>query len=184
MKPYSGLTHRNRWANVVANRIYLPRQIAIFAAVLGCLALGTSGAKAQSASNITCQSNSFNSAGTDTCSVNLSGAAQSQTPVYLYSSDPALTVPGTVYVNAGASSATFSATLASVSSARTVWITAQASSAMGTKVSYGIQLTSTSTSSSQPQLSNVSCQTSSFSSAGTDTCSVNLSVAPRRIRLP
>ncbi len=177
MKPYSGLTHRNRWANVVANRIYLPRQIAIFAAVLGCLALGTSGAKAQSASNITCQSNSFNSAGTDTCSVNLSGAAQTQTPVYLYSSDPALTFPGTVYVNAGASSATFSATLASVSSARTVWITAQASSAMGSKVSYGIQLSAASTSSSQPQLSNVSCQTSSFSSAGTDTCSVNLSGA-------
>ena len=177
MKTYSGLTHKNRWANVVSNRIYRSRQIAITTAVLGCLALGVSGAKAQSASNITCQSNSFNSAGTDTCSVNLSGAAQTQTPVYLYSSDPALTVPGTVYVNAGALSATFSASLASVSSAHTVWITAEASSAMGSKVSYGIQLTPASTSSSQPQLSNVSCQTSSFSSAGTDTCSVNLSGA-------
>ncbi len=176
MKPYSGLTHRNHWANVVANWIFQPRQIALFATVLGCLALGISDAKAQSASNISCQNNSFNSAGTDTCSIYLSDAAQSQTPVYLYSSDSALTVPGTVYVNAGASSVTFSASLASVSSPRAVWITAEASSAMGSKVSYGIQLTPpASPSSSQPQLSNVSCQTGSFNSAGTDTCSVYLS---------
>ena len=177
MKPYSGLSHRNHWANVVANWISRPRQIALFAGFLGCLALGASGAKAQSASNISCQSNSFNSAGTDTCSVNLSGAARTQTAVYLYSSDSALTLPGTVYVNAGASSVAFSASLASVSSARTVWITAQASSGMGSKATYGIQLTPASTSSSQPQLSNVSCQTGSFNSAGTDTCSVNLSGA-------
>ena len=128
-------------------------------------------------SNVSCQTSSFSSAGTDTCSVNLSGAAQSQIAVSLYSSDPALTIPGTVYVNAGASSATFSASLASVSTARTVWITAQASSGTGSKVSYGIQLNPASTSSSQPQLSNVSCHTSSFNSAGTDACSVNLSGA-------
>ena len=141
VKPYSDLKHNYSWANAVTNRFSHLRQIALFTVTLCFLALGASGAKAQSASNISCQNSSFNSAGTDTCSVSLSGAAQSQTAVYLYSSDPALTVPGAVYVNAGASSVAFSATLASVSSARTVWITAEASSATGSKATYGIQLT-------------------------------------------
>jgi hypothetical protein len=96
-------------------------------------------------SKISCQISSFNSVGTDVCSASLSGPAQSQVAVYLYSSDPALTVPGAVYVNAGASSVTFSANLASVTSARTVWITGQASIAMGTKQSYGIQLAASTT---------------------------------------
>ena len=65
--------------------------------------------------------------------------------MYLYSSDSALTIPGAVYVNAGATSVTFSANLASVTSARTVWITGQASIAMAVKATYGIQLAPSST---------------------------------------
>jgi hypothetical protein len=180
LKSYSVLSNSNHWAKVVQNWFSRSHQIAIITAILGCLSFGASGAKAQSASNISCQNSSFNSAGTDTCSVYLSGAAQSQVSVYLYSSDPALTLPGAVYVSAGASSVAFSANLASVSSGRTVWITAQASTAMGTRQTYGIQLspaasTSSSPSPSHPQLSKISCQTNSFSAAGTDTCSISLS---------
>jgi Cep192 domain 4 len=176
VKSYSDLKHNYRWANALTNWIFQPRQIALLAVVLGSLFLGPSAAKAQSASNITCQSTSFSSAGTDTCSVYLSGTAQSQIAIYLYSSDPALTVPGAVYVNAGASSVAFNATLASVTSARTVWITAQPVSGVGSNATYGIQLTPpASTSSSQPRLSKISCQTHSFNSAGTDTCSAYLS---------
>jgi Abnormal spindle-like microcephaly-assoc'd, ASPM-SPD-2-Hydin len=172
---YSILSSRYHWINVVQNWFSRPHHI-ILIALLGILSFGATGAKAQSASNISCQTSSFTSAGTDTCSVYLSSAAQSQVSVYLYSSDPALTLPGAVYVNPGASSVAFSANLASVSSARTVWITAQASTAMGSRQSYGIQLAPpTSNSSPAPQLSKIACQTASFSSAGTDTCSIYLS---------
>jgi hypothetical protein len=109
------------------------------------LKTASSDAKAQLASNISCQTSSFSSAGTDSCSANLSGTAQTQVAVFLYSSDPALSLPGAVYVNAGASSVTFSANLASVSSARTVWITGVASTAMATKAIYGIQLSPSTT---------------------------------------
>ena len=178
MKTYSSLTSRFNLANEVQNWFSRPYQILLIAAIFGFLSLAASDAKAQSASNISCQSSSFNSAGTDTCSVYLSSTAQSQVPVYLYSSDPALTVPGAVYVNPGASSAAFSVNLASVSSARTVWITAQASTSMGSRQSYGIQLApSTSTPSVSPQLSRISCQSNSFNSAGADACSVYLSAA-------
>ncbi len=175
MKSYSILSSRYHSINAVQTWFFRPYPI-ILIALLGILSFSATGAKAQSASNISCQSSSFNSAGTDTCSVYLSSTAQSQVPVYLYSSDPALTVPGAVYVNPGASSVAFSVNLASVSSARAVWITAQASTSMGTRQSYGIQLApSTSTPSVSPQLSRISCQSNSFSSAGADACSVNLS---------
>ena len=173
MKPYSDLNTTYHWSNVVASRFFQSRKIALFIAVLGCLSLGTSGATAQSLSKISCQTNSFSSAGTNACSVYLSGVAQSQIPVYLYSSDSALTVRSTIYVKAGASTGGFSATLASVLSARTVWITAQTSN--GNKVTYGIQLAPPAAASlSQPQLSKISCHSNSFSSAGTDACSVYL----------
>lgn len=168
MKLYSDLRSRNS----AATWIFQPRQIALFAAVLGCLLWSASHANAQAVSSVSCQSSSFSSAATDACTVTLSSVAQSQIPVYLYSSDPALTVPGVVYVNAGATSAAFSAGLASVSSARWVWITAQASSAMATKVTFGIQLSPPAP--AALQVSSVSCQTSSFTSAGTDACTVNL----------
>ena len=173
MKPYSDLNTTYHWSNVAASRFFQSRKIALFIAVLGCLSLGTSGATAQSLSKISCQTNSFSSAGTNACSVYLSGVAQSQIPVYLYSSDSALTVRSTIYVKAGASTGGFSATLASVLSARTVWITAQTSN--GNKVTYGIQLAPPAAASlSQPQLSKISCHSNSFSSAGTDACSVYL----------
>ncbi len=173
MKPYSDLNTTYHWSNVAASRFFQSRKIALFIAVLGCLSLGTSGATAQSLSKISCQTNSFSSAGTNACSVYLSGVAQSQIPVYLYSSDSALTVRSTIYVKAGASTGGFSATLASVLSARTVWITAQTSN--GNKVTYGIQLAPpASTSLSQPQLSKISCHSNSFGSAGTDACSAYL----------
>jgi hypothetical protein len=178
VKTYSSLTSRFNWANEVQNWFSRPHQILLIAAIFGFLSLASSDAKAQSASNISCQSSSFSSAGTDTCSIYLSGTAQSQVAVWLYSSDPALTLPGTVYVNAGASSVAFSANLASVSSARTVWITAQASTATGSKATYGIQLAPPASTPSTPaQLSRLSCQNAAFNAAGTDTCSIYLTGA-------
>lgn len=179
MKAFFVLSHSYSLDNAIPSFGFQPRQIAFLAAVLGCLWLGTTGARAQSASRMSCQSSAFSSAGTDACTVNLSGMAAAQIPVYLYSSDPSLSLPSVVYVTSGQSSATFSVSLASVTSARTVWITAQSSSDMTVKTSFGIQLSPSTATPPSPQASSISCQGSSFSSAGTDVCTVYLSSATR-----
>ncbi len=172
MKTYSDLKNTYNWTKAIKNWHSRPHKVALFAALLSCLALGASVAKAQSAGGISCQSNSFSSAGTDACSLYLNGAAPSQIVVNLSSSDPAVTVPSQAVMNAGSSTSGFIATIKSVTSARTAIITA---SVNGVSATYAIQLNPTPAPPSQGQLSKISCRSNSFVSAGTDPCSVYLS---------
>ncbi len=79
-------------------------------------------------SGFSCNSSTLSGAGTDACSVGLSGPATSATTVVLASSSSALTVPASVTIASGASSAGFTATAASVTAAQTVTLTATSGS--------------------------------------------------------
>ena len=88
--------------------------------------------------SLTCGTQSMTGAGTTTCTLTLSSAAQGGGfTSALSSNNGALSVPGSVVVSAGASKATFSATVAAVSTTQTASITAKAG---GSTASFGIQL--------------------------------------------
>ena len=78
-------------------------------------------------SALSCNPTTLFSGGTSTCTVTLSGAAASGgTSVSLSDNSPVLTVPGSVTVSSGNTSATFSATAGTVASNQTAVITASA----------------------------------------------------------
>ncbi len=78
-------------------------------------------------SSLSCDTGSMTGAGVDSCTVTLVAAAPSGgTPVNLASNDPAVVVPATVTVPGGATSAIYSATISSVSTAQTATLTASA----------------------------------------------------------
>ncbi len=78
---------------------------------------------------LSCTSGSLTGAGTDSCTVTLSGAAPSGGfAVSLASNNSAVTVPASVTVTAGSTTASFTATVSSVSSSQTVTLTATANS--------------------------------------------------------
>lgn len=140
MKSVAFLSHRYHFGSSISNRLFQPYLIAILAVVLSCLCVCANSAKAQQASSVTCNNDSFSSAGTDSCKVSLSSVAKKQTAVYLYSSGSVLKLPPTVDVRAGASSVSFTAAVSSVSSVETVLITARASTRMAWKATYAILL--------------------------------------------
>ena len=108
-------------------------QMATFAAVTGpppTVAL----------SGLSCSSGTLTGAGTDACTVTLTGAAGTGgLAVSLSSSSSAVTVPASVTVPAGASSAGFTATATAVTTSQTATLTA---SAGGVTRTYALQLTS------------------------------------------
>ena len=78
---------------------------------------------------LTCSSNSMTGAGTDACTVTLTTpAATGGLTVDLASNNSALSVPSTVIVAAGATTATFTATASAVTTAQTATVTASADS--------------------------------------------------------
>jgi len=77
-------------------------------------------------SRISCGRNSFNTAGTDACSVYLTSPTSGKLRVTLASNNPAVTVPSTVTVRAGRTTTGFNATVAAVTLAQTAIISAQA----------------------------------------------------------
>ena len=80
-------------------------------------------------SALTCVSGSMTGAGTDSCTVTLNAAAPSGGfAVSLASNNSAVTVPASVTVAAGSTTASFTATVSAVSSAQTVTLTASANS--------------------------------------------------------
>ncbi len=85
---------------------------------------GTGQAAAPTLSALSCSSTSLSGAGSDTCTVSLSGAATAATPVTLASSSSSLTVPASVTIASGASSASFTASAVAVTSAQTATLTA------------------------------------------------------------
>jgi hypothetical protein len=90
-------------------------------------------------SSLTCATSSYNAAGTDACSVTLSAAAGTGGfAVTLASSNGAVTVPASVTVPAGSTTASFNAAVTAVTSTQTATLTA---SAGGVVKTFAIQLT-------------------------------------------
>ena len=94
---------------------------------------GTGTATAAALSSLSCTSGTITAAGTDACTVTLSAAAPSGgQSVTLSSSDGVVSVPATVNVPANATSAGFSATVASFSTSQSATLTAGAGGATKT----------------------------------------------------
>jgi len=88
--------------------------------------------------SLTCGNQSMTGAGTTTCTLTLSSAAQGGGfTAALSSNNGAVSVPGWIVVSAGASKATFQATVTAVSTTQTASITANAN---GSTANFGIQL--------------------------------------------
>ena len=138
MKTYSDLRHTYNWTKATQNGHFRPYKVALYTALLSCLSLGAFGATIPQVSKVSCSKNSFNTSGTDACSAYLTRTASSQVNVSLSSNDPAVTVPSTAYVKRNKSTGGFTATIASVTTARTATITATAG---GVSKTYAIQLT-------------------------------------------
>jgi len=87
---------------------------------------------------LTCASGSMTGSGTDACTMTLSGAAPSGgLTVSLASDNSAVTVPGTIVVAEGATTASFTATVSSVSTDQTATLSA---SAGGVTDTFALQL--------------------------------------------
>jgi hypothetical protein len=123
-----------------------------------------------------CTAGSMTGAGTDACTVTLSGAAASGgQSVSLSSGNGAVTVPATVMVPASATTASFNATVSAVTSTQSVTLTASANSSSR---NFSLQLNPAApTTPTAPAVSSLSCSSGTMTSAGTDACSVTLSTA-------
>ncbi|HEY1805481.1 MAG TPA: choice-of-anchor D domain-containing protein [Terracidiphilus sp.] len=126
-------------------------------------------------STLSCINNAVTGATSDSCTVELNVAAPSGGfTVGLASNDAAATVPASVTVSAGSTSASFTAAISAVTSAQTAILTASAGSVAET---FALQLdasTSSQPAASTPVLTGLSCAIVSMTGAGTDTCSVTL----------
>lgn len=121
--------------------------------------------------SLNCANSSLTGSGTDTCSVALSATAPNGgISVGLASSNSAVTVPNSVMIPGGATTASFAATVAAVSSAQTATITATTANNSETFV---LHLGA----SGLPMLTGLTCANSSMTGAGTDSCTVALNVA-------
>ena len=133
---------------------------------------GESASPSAALSSLSCSSGTLTGASTDACTVTLTGAAGTGgLAVSLSSSDSAVTVPGSVTVPAGASSAGFTATGSAVTTSQTATLTAAAG---GVSKSYALQL---SPSSPSAALSSLSCSSGTLTGASTDACTVTLTGA-------
>ena len=145
---------------------------------IGLSGVGTAGSAANSPelSSLSCANGSVTGAGTDSCIITLSAAAASGGfAVNLTSNNSAVTVPASVTVAAGSTTANFTATVSAVSSAQTVTLTA---SAGGVAETFVLQLNAAGqTGATVPVLSGLSCTSGSMTGAGTDRCTVTLSAA-------
>ncbi len=123
----------------------------------------------QALDGLSCESVRMKKAGTDICTVTLAGAAGSGgLTVRLASSSPVISVPTSVTVQDGATSARFNSTVSTVIRAETVKLTASAS---GITESYSIDLGNSTT---PGVLSGLTCGKGPTSGAGKDTCTVTL----------
>src|SRR6201998_480565 len=123
---------------------------------------------------LSCADLSVIGAGTDTCTVTLSAAAnRGGMAVSLASSSSSVTIPASVSVPSSATSASFAAKISAVTASQTVTLTATAGTVSKTA---SINL-SGSASPLAPSISALSCGKSSFTGAGTTTCTLSLSSA-------
>ncbi|MEO8660385.1 MAG: LamG-like jellyroll fold domain-containing protein, partial [Bryobacteraceae bacterium] len=129
---------------------------------------GAGGTGSPAISSLGCNPAAVASGGSSTCTVTLNQAATTATPVTINDNSTALTVPATVTVATGASSATFAATAGTVTTSQTAVVTA----ILGTS-SQTASLTITPVTS----ILSLGCAPSSIVSAGTSTCTVTLNQA-------
>ena len=146
--------------------------ITFFGAFLVALGMSVPAYAVPSLSKISCQYNSFTGAGTDACSVYLTGNVPSNTDsIALSSNNPSVVLSTSkAYVTSGRRTGGFSMIIAPVKTSQTAIITA---SYGGKSVTYGLTLDAV-TSAASNTLSAISCQAISFTSQGTDACSANL----------
>ena len=121
-------------------------------------------------SSLTCAPGTVSSPGTSLCSVTLTAATASAVTVALQSTNTSVTVPSSINIGAGLSSATFTATVAAVVSNQTAILTATLNS-----VSRTFSLTATG--SAPAQLTSVGCTPATLGSIASTTCTVTLSAA-------
>ena len=139
------------------------------------ISLGTAGQSEPGVelSQLICSQNSITGSGSDACTVTLNGAATGNgLVVNLASNQNAVSVPGTVTVPSGATSAGFTATIASVTTAQTATLTA---SAGGGTQTFGISLGAASSAPNTPGLE-MSTSSLNFGSVAVNTKSTPQSV--------
>jgi Abnormal spindle-like microcephaly-assoc'd, ASPM-SPD-2-Hydin len=149
---------------------------AIFAAQTATLTVGAEGVQKTYAINLnpplpsalTCANGSYTGAGTDLCTATLTaGAPASGMMLNLSSNDAHVTVPSSVTVAGGATTATFTAAVSSIFTAQTATLTVGAE---GVQETYAINLI-------PPALSSLTCASGSITGATTDACTVTLTGA-------
>jgi len=127
-------------------------------------------AAAAQLSSLTCSPATVNAPGTSTCTVTLTTAASSTSSVTLLSNNTNVSVPGNVNIGAGLSSATFTATVAAVTSNQSALLTATLS---GVSQSFTLSATAP----APAQVSSLACAPSTLSSNASSTCTVTLNQA-------
>jgi len=132
--------------------------------------LSLTAAAAAQLSSLTCSPGSVTGPGTSTCTVILSAVASSAASVTLSSNNTNVTVPGSVNIGTGLSSATFTANIAAVTSNQSALLTATLNGGSQT-----FTLTAKSATKGQPK--SLSCSPSAMSSHVSTKCSVSLTAA-------
>ena len=125
-------------------------------------------AAAAQLSSLTCSPATVNAPGSSTCTVTLTAAASSAASVTLLSNNANVTVPGSIDIGAGLSSAAFSATVAGVTSDQAALLTATLN---------GVSQSFTLSASAPAQLTSLACGPSTLGSNASSTCTVTLSKA-------
>ena len=163
----SGTTFSATVAAVVSN------QTAVLTATLNSVSrtftLTATGSAPAQLSSVACSPSTLGSNASSTCTVTLNTAATSTAIVALVSDNGLLSIPTSVAVVTGQSSATFAATSGAVSSNQNATITATMT---GMSQQATISLTAAT------QLSSLNCSTASVSGPGTSACTVTMSAAP------
>ncbi len=145
------------------------------------MAVTLSGTGVPVLTGLSCGSSSVTGAGTDNCTVTLNAAAASGGfTVNLASGNPLVTVPATLTVAAGATSASFTATASAVSSTESATLTA---SAGGVSESFALQLqpgptlslSTTSVDFGDVGVNTLASQTLTLSSTGSTAVTINAS---------
>lgn len=127
-------------------------------------------AAAAQLSSLTCSPATVNAPGTSTCTATLTAVASGPATVTLLSNNTNVTVPGNVNIGAGLSSATFTATVAAVTSNQSALLTATLN---GVSQSFTLSATAP----APAQISSLACAPSTLSSNASSICTVTLNQA-------
>ncbi len=127
-------------------------------------------AAAAQISSLTCAPAAVNAPGTATCTVTLTAATPSAASVTLLSNNANITVPGSVNIGSGLTGATFTATVAAITSNQSALLTATLN---GVSQSFSLSAAT----SAPATLTSISCGPSTLGSNASSTCTVTLNKA-------